>query len=371
MTLPWPVLLAAGASVAAIFRYMQDTEDEIKPAGDTAEESVESEEESLLDKIVDWIKNIPEPTGLSLPRTVPQSPAIASTNKGASMVGQASGIPKGSTEAVASYIRQASSSVGVDANLLFTVAKIESNFKPSAQNKLTKATGLFQILPSTWGYLIKKYKHLGYTASDINDPAKNAMMGAVYIKSIQDSLGSALGRAPNATETYLGHFLGPSGAARFLRALAENPSAVAATMFGRAAKANRNLFYAADGTPLTLAQVMDKMNGKVTPVTAEMAAMSKPQETAPPVAGQPDRVPQRTNVADASYSVQPVNTAMPPVTVGSISAFTKQQGRQGSTETATTDASGPGSSTGGGGQVRQGNFAYVKNRQGQLVAIPT
>ena len=371
----WGTILAAGSAIAALIAYMNDTEEEIVPPGETPPEETdansvdvpaevaEDNEESLLDKVVNWLKGIPENN--KTPRVTPTMPPspVVSNGQGASLVGKPSA-PPGVPSTVAQYIMNAAAKIGIDPSLMFSVAKIESNFKTSATNKITGATGLFQFLPSTWGWLIKKYKDLGFTASDINDPQKNAIMGAVYLKSIQNALSGALGRMPSAVETYLGHFLGTTGAIRFLKTMMTDPKTAAASMFERAAKANRNLFYKADGTPLSLAEVFDKISGKVTVAQASLVSPTSDSEPAPQIAGDGTR-PVANTTADATYQTQQVSTAMPVAppmpklalaTAGGQAQGTAEEGQ------AAQSTRRP---------QNQTNVTYVRGRSGQLVAIPT
>lgn len=378
LSVPWPVLLAGGATIAALFAYMKEVEEEVTgtPASDTdsTEDSTDSEvvpveednEESLLDKLVSWLKDIPDTK--ATPKTVPAGPAINSTNKGESLVNSSRSFtaPEGVNGTVASYILKAASAVGIDPSLLFTVAKVESNFKTSEVNKITGATGLFQFIPSTWSWLIKKYPHLGFTAEDIRNPEKNALMGAVYLKSIQDTLTKALGRAVSPVELYMGHFLGPSGAIRFLRALMENPRAIAARMFPKAAKANKNIFY--DGKKeLTLAEVMDKMSGKISPAHAEYAGLAPTKEVAPPIAA------PVVASGDSSYVPQPVNTAAP-ISIGSASAATNKKvalrAPEPSAPTMVAEDDTPKTAAGSSGKKVQ-DSTYYRDRNGTLILIPT
>jgi hypothetical protein len=72
-----------------------------------------------------------------------------------------------------------------------------------------------------------------------------------------------LGRQPSHGELYLAHFLGAGGAGRFLSELQADPSQNAAALFSRPAAANRGIFFSPDGSPRSLAQVMDVIEGKM------------------------------------------------------------------------------------------------------------
>ncbi len=266
-SIPWKLLLVSGGSaIAGIITYMKNVDD-ISGSGEVAsdtepESDSQSDDDSgegLLDTIANWFRSIPN-TKADLPKSMPQAPAITSTDRGSTFIGTSDSQSESNTSVA--YIRTAAQTIGVDPELAFSVAKIESNLKVQAKNRVTGATGLYQFTPSTWRFLIKKYSSLGFSESDVNDPRKNAIMGAVYLKQISETLRKRLGRSPSATEVYLGHFLGPSGALLFTQQLGQNPQAIASDLFPAAAKSNPNIFF--DGqTPRTLAQVFDLMNTKV------------------------------------------------------------------------------------------------------------
>ncbi len=382
MTIPWVPLLASGAAIAALFAYMRETEEEVasdsgapqvpESAEDQAPTPVleDDNEESLLDKVVAWVKQFPTDS-LGTP-TVPKSPVVAN-DKGASMVNSPARsfeAPEEAGDTVASYILNAAKVTGMDPGTLFTVAKIESNFKVDAKNRITGATGLFQFTPSTWKWLIKKYPELGYTDKDIHNPGRNAIMGAVYLRHMQTTLSKALGRAPTPLELYLGHFLGPTGAIRFIRKYEADPNSVASKAFPAAAKANKNIFF--DGTrSRTVAEVMGVMSGKVNPVYAQYtktSVASTSTETAPPL---PETKPQR---AAMSYSTPSVDTKPAPVTVGSLSAVANQKVAR--TTAANLDTSlrndeGTPQAITSPKKTLQGDLTYYRNSSGTLVAIPT
>lgn len=375
VTIPWVSLLASGAAIASLFAYMKSTEDEISSvspsvSGNDKEPSPipEDDEASLLDKVVAWLKQFPEDKGT--PNRVPQSPVVAN-DKGASMVNSPTRSfepPAEASTAVASYILKAAKVTGMDPGTLFTVAKIESNFKVDAKNKITGATGLFQFTPKTWAWLIKKYPNLGYTAKDINNPERNAVMGAVYLKQMQTTLSKALGRTASPIELYLGHFFGPTGAIKFIRRFETDPTAIASREFPAAAKANKNIFF--DGnTPRTVAQVMGLMSGKVDPVYAQYtntpaASIPVAQEVAP---GLREGTPKPVSV---SYSEPPVDTKPTPVKVGSLSAVSNQKvaSRLGSGLHSTDDDGPP--QTAASTKSRTGEHTYFRSSNGTLIAIP-
>src|SRR5205807_8640575 len=87
------------------------------------------------------------------------------------------------------------------------------------------------------------------------DPTANSLMAGAFANSNAKVLTDRLGRKPTDGELYMAHFLGASGAARFIRAAEANPSAEAASLFPRAAHANSAIFYDKSGAARSLKQV--------------------------------------------------------------------------------------------------------------------
>ncbi|MEM7650622.1 MAG: transglycosylase SLT domain-containing protein [Pseudomonadota bacterium] len=160
--------------------------------------------------------------------------------------------PKG----VLNAIEKASAKTGVDFAYLVQQAKAESSFDPRAKAKTSSATGLYQFIESTWMRMVNEhgYKHgistEGKSRQQIlnmrKDPEKAANMAAEFASENEKFLEDHWAKGEKeigATELYLAHFLGASGAAGFLNARDENPLRKAAYIFPEAAKANRNVFY--------------------------------------------------------------------------------------------------------------------------------
>ena len=69
---------------------------------------------------------------------------------------------------------------------------------------------------------------------------------------LQKTIGGKIGN----TELYFAHFMGAGGASAFLSQLKKNPLSIAADIFPKEARANRNVFYdRKTGHPKTLQQV--------------------------------------------------------------------------------------------------------------------
>jgi len=80
-------------------------------------------------------------------------------------------------------------------------------------------------------------------------------MAGAFANSNAKVLTDRLGRKPTDGELYMAHFLGASGASRFISAAEANPNGKAADLFPRAAQANNAIFYDKQGAAKSLKQV--------------------------------------------------------------------------------------------------------------------
>ena len=182
---------------------------------------------------------------------------------------------------VSAAIRQAATRTGVSEAYLLKAARRESSFNTHAKAPTSSALGLYQFLTETWLQTVRLHgaKHgLGqyarsitigadgrHTVSDAGaryqilalrrDPAIAALMAGEFTRSNQQFLRQRLGRAPTDGETYIAHFMGADGAATLLAAARYRPSTNAATLFPKAAQANRTIFYDRFGRPRSAAEV--------------------------------------------------------------------------------------------------------------------
>lgn len=191
----------------------------------------------------------------------------------------ARGQPGSAPGNVRAAIASAAGATGVDFSYLAAQARLESGFNPAARNGTSSASGLFQFTNSTWLHTLQKHGSmlgLGDTSSALADPAQrmallslrgdphaSAMMAASLASDNADALSAVLGRAPDASELYVAHFLGTDGASRFLSALGTNPDLPAASLLPRAAAANRSIFYDDSGNPRSVASVMALIRGRM------------------------------------------------------------------------------------------------------------
>ncbi|WP_241657508.1 transglycosylase SLT domain-containing protein [Aurantiacibacter suaedae] len=169
---------------------------------------------------------------------------------------------------VQAAIAEASTRTSVDFDYLMAQAKVESALDPSAKARTSSAAGLYQFTNQTWLNTLDRHgtaHGLGWAADAISsnggraritDPSMaSAIMELRYNPEAASLMAGELagdnaaylqqtfGRAPDHTELYLAHFLGAAGAREFIAAHAADPGREAASLFPRAAGANRGVFY--------------------------------------------------------------------------------------------------------------------------------
>lgn len=203
-----------------------------------------------------------------------------------------------SVDRVRSAIAQASQRTGVDFGYLYNQAKVESGLRPDARAQTSSASGLYQFIDQSWLAALKRHgaKHgLGWAADCISsngrgrltvsnpamratimnlrhEPEASALMAAETASENRSMVERATGRQANATDLYMAHFLGPQGASEFLSAMGANPDQRADRINPAAANSNRAVFYTADGSPRTLAEVYDRFSRKMGDDTAPLAS---------------------------------------------------------------------------------------------------
>ena len=137
----------------------------------------------------------------------------------------------------------------------------ESGGKADIKAKTSSATGHHQFIDSTWKSLTTKYKK-PYTLEDRKDPAKSLEIAKLYTEENKSSLQKVLKREPTDTELYTAHFLGTTGAKKFLMA----------SPFDRASKVvnkeqinrNKNIFYDnKTGKERTVSEVYEVLKKKI------------------------------------------------------------------------------------------------------------
>jgi hypothetical protein len=193
-----------------------------------------------------------------------------------------------SAQRVQSAIALAASRTGIDFDYLLGQAKLESGLNAGARARTSTASGLYQFIEQSWLAVVKSHgaEHgLGWAADSIgrsggrltvsdpatrqaildlrNDPAAASLMAAEHASDNKAALEQTLGRDATGTDLYMAHFLGLGGAKQFLRTMAANPQANGAALFPAAARANRPIFFEADGSPRSLSAIYSRFAARL------------------------------------------------------------------------------------------------------------
>lgn len=236
--------------------------------------------------------------------------------------------PRGRVEAA---IRQAAARSGLDFSYLYNQAWVESGLNPNAQAGNSSGAGLFGFLDQAWLGTIDKHggaNGLGWASNAVErgrdgryfvsdpglrrqvmelrrQPEAASAMAAALATDNRAHLQARLDRPLQSVDLYMAHFLGAGGATRFLRAHDATPNATAATAFGRAARANHNIFYKRDGSARTFAEVRNLLAAKLGTHTGFAAARTAPAaRTAQPAAVAP------APVTDMAYQLSALREGM-------------------------------------------------------------
>lgn len=185
-------------------------------------------------------------------------------------------------------LKTASAKTGVSFQYLLAKAAQESSLKTDAVADTSTAAGLFQFTKGTWLEMMKRYgAQYGYgdlvkkiltgasgkiqvadaaTEDKIlalrEDPEASALMAAGYARDNAAALHENLGRGVDAPDLYLAHFLGATGASLLLAADKDDPDKTAASLMPAAAKANRGVFYTAEGKARTAGEVVELVRAR-------------------------------------------------------------------------------------------------------------
>jgi len=178
-------------------------------------------------------------------------------------------------------IEEASKRVGVDAGILTAFAYKESTFEAGAKASTSSAAGLFQFLKGTWKQVVGAYGDMYGVSQDASplDPLAAAIMGAAFIKhEIYPSISKVVPN-PTVTDLYLGHFMGPSAGAHWLKNYKDNPNALAYLDWPDAAASNQWVYYDKGGNPRTYAEIYSIFTGSMSAVEAAYDARAKVNTT--------------------------------------------------------------------------------------------
>ncbi|MCK9234789.1 MAG: transglycosylase SLT domain-containing protein [Gammaproteobacteria bacterium] len=172
---------------------------------------------------------------------------------------------------------------GVSATDLATYIGLESDFRNQARPGTSSAMGLGQFIKSTWEAMIKRYggKYGLQPGVSRLDPIANSLMTAEYMKENHKTLTNNFpNRKISMLDLYLAHFLGPGGATSFLKAMGNNPGAVAAQLLPKAANANKWVFYDKETRrPRTFADIINYFQSRIRSVRKRHLGIKAGTET--------------------------------------------------------------------------------------------
>lgn len=116
----------------------------------------------------------------------------------------------------AKTIARKAQQAGIPPNVALTIAHIETggSFSHTAKNPTSTAHGLFQVLDKSW-------KNLG--GGDRSNIDEQIRIGFKHMKQAESHIKKSIGRELQPHEHYLGHLLGPGGAAAVLKADPNTP----------------------------------------------------------------------------------------------------------------------------------------------------
>lgn len=206
----------------------------------------------------------------------------------------------------AGSVRMASDLHDGDFAYMMKLANAESSYVHNIRATTSSATGLFQFIEGTWGYMVLNYgdKHglgdfksqieiykddLGREQSRISNPLVrgalldlrenpqvSALFGVDFQAENKAKEGCYVDGQLKRTDLYLAHFLGPSDAVWFLTEMKKNPDQSAVATFPEEAAYNVNVFYArakgADLRERSLKEVYDIFARKFDEPPVMMAA---------------------------------------------------------------------------------------------------
>ncbi len=181
---------------------------------------------------------------------------------------------------VEAAIREGSRVTGMDEAILNAIAYKESTFNPNAKAPTSTAKGLFQFLDGTWKSMVSRYgSKYGVPANaSPYDPLSAAIMGGAFLKHEIYPEIKKVRPNPNATDLYMGHFMGPVGGRNWLRNMTNNPNGIAARDFPVQAKANQWVYWdKGTGRARTYAEIYDVFSRGLRGIESAVTKQNAPQ----------------------------------------------------------------------------------------------
>ena len=146
------------------------------------------------------------------------------------------------------------------ADYLDRLSIAESSGKATAKSTSSSAVGQHQFLKRTWEETVAKMGK-NYTLEDRTNPEKSKEVAAYFTEQNKKILKNQLGKDPSDTQLYAAHFLGTTGAKKFLTAA---PFELATKVVDKdQVAANPNIFYTKDKKPRTVGEVYGILKNKI------------------------------------------------------------------------------------------------------------
>lgn len=154
--------------------------------------------------------------------------------------------------------------------LLDRIIGAESSGNPNAKNPNSTARGLGQMIESTRNRVLELSGLDGWS----QDQGEQRRAAEWLLNRNREQMAASLARDPSDAEQYVGWFLGPAEASRFIQAMSANPEDTAANhVRPEASRKNVSIFFEGD-RPRTLSEVFALMDRKVG--QGEAVAQAKP-----------------------------------------------------------------------------------------------
>ena len=327
-----PAVAAVGAATAGVslWKYMQEDADayEASRGGDG------KKPEPLVDPAAKGRPDIktPAPTVPNASNPIPGSAEVHNVPEGHEdpipgsaelpNVPNVPNVPEGHEDPRTGSATRASSLVSsaemmnVSPDYIKRLVRNESNGVANAKNPNSSARGVGQFIDSTWAEMVGKYgaRH-NIGLGDRDNAEKNLIMTKYYAAENKKRLESSLGRKVTDSELYMGHFMGPAGATKFLAAKQKNPNASAVQLMGaKVANANKRIFYNENGEEKTISEVyggIDRsFSGRPLSSPEETIKSSTKPNLAPP--GPPQLLPNAKQPSEPVPAAKPLTIDITP-----------------------------------------------------------